>query len=171
MRRNDGRVAILGATLIVLLVACNGSPTTRDTNDSTAPTLTMSIAGTKQNPGGIDDNIAAGSTTELRPQGAQILIKASDSGGVSFVELWLTEKEACPGVNAGPTLAGKAAARTDGTVTATQAPSTLTAAFRIEPAGRKVGCTYTFEVWGQADNAATTPVHAKSQVARVTLQT
>jgi hypothetical protein len=170
-RRDNGRIAIVGAAMIVLLVACNGSPTTRDTNDSTAPALTMSIAGTKQNPGGIDDNIAAGSTTELRPQGAQILIKASDSGGVSFVELWLTEKEACPGVTAGPTLAGKAAARTNGTVTATQAPSSLTAAFRIEPAGRKVGCTYTFEVWGEADNAATTPVHAKSSVARVTLQT
>jgi len=162
---------IVVAAMVVLLVACNGSPTTRDPNDTTAPILTMSIAGTKQNPGGIDDNIAAGSTTELRPQGAQILIKASDGGGVAFVELWLTEKEACPGVNVGPTLAGKAAARTDGTVTATQAPSSLTAAYRIEPAGRKVGCLYTFEVWGQADNAATTAVHAKSQVARVTLQT
>lgn len=68
---------------------------------------------------------------------------------------WLTEKEACPGVIAGPTLAGKAAARTNGSVTATQAPSSLTAAFRIEPAGRKSGRLYTFEVWGEADNAAT----------------
>lgn len=157
--------------MLALLAGCNGSPTTRDTSDSTAPSLTMSIAGTKQNPGGIDDNIAAGSTTELRPQGAQILIKGTDSGGVAFVELWLTEKEACPGVIAGPTLAGKAAARTNGTVTATQAPSSLTAAFRIEPAGRKAGCSYIFDVWGEADNAATTPVHAKSQVAHVTLQT
>jgi hypothetical protein len=169
-RRNTGRIAMVAA-MVTLLAACPGSPTTRDTNDSTAPSLTMSIAGTKQNPGGIDDNIAPGSTTELRPQGAQILIKATDSGGVSFVELWLTEKEACPGVNTGPSLAGKAAARTNGTVTATKAPSSLTAAYRIEPAGRKVGCTYTFEVWGEADNAASTPVHAKSQIALVVLQT
>ena len=133
----------------------------------------MSIAGTRQNPGGIDDNIAAGSTTDLRPEGAQILIKATDNDGVAFVELWLTEKEQCPGVVAGPTLAGQAAARTNGTVTPTQAPSSLTAAYRIEPTGtgRKPGCLYTFQVWGEADNAATTPVHAKSQSATVTLQT
>ncbi len=171
IKRGNWRIAGVAALMISLLSSCNGSPTSRDTNDSTPPSLTMSIAGTKQNPGGIDDNIAPGSTTDLRPRGAQILIKATDSGGVSFVELWLTEKEACPGVIAGPTLAGKAAARTNGTVTATQAPSSLTAAFRIEPAGRKTGCLYTFEVWGEADNAATTPVHAKSQIAKVTLQT
>ncbi len=170
-KRGNRQIAIAAAVMIGLLSACDGSSTSRDTNDSTPPSLTMSIAGTKQNPGGIDDNIAAGSTTELRPQGAQILIKATDSGGVSFVELWLTEKEACPGVITGPGLAGKAAARTNGTVTATQAPSSLTAVYRIEPAGRKTGCTYTFEVWGAADNAATVPVNAKSQIATVTLQT
>jgi hypothetical protein len=165
-----GRV-VAAATVVTVLTACPGQKTTRDHHDTTAPTLTMSIAGTKQNPGGIDDNIAAGSTTDLSPTGAQILIKAADGGGVAYVELWLTEKEACPGIIAGPTLAGKAAARTNGTVTATDAPSSLTAAFRIEPANRKPGCTYSFEVWGEADNAADTPVHAKSSIATVTLHT
>jgi len=154
----------------VALTACPGPPVTRDRQDTTAPVLAMSIAGTRANPGGVDD-VAFGSTTDLSAAGAQILIKAADSGGVSFVELWMTEKEMCSGVIVGPGLAGSPAARTDGDVTTTDAPSTLTAVFRIEATTRKKGCLYSFEVWGKASNAADTPAQVTSAKATVTLRT
>jgi hypothetical protein len=153
-----------------LLTACPGQPTSRDHNDTTPPVLTFSIAGTAQNPGGIDD-IAFGTTTALSPAGAQLLIKATDDNGVSFVELWLTEKKECAGVIVGPGLAGAPSARTVGTVTPTQAPSSLTAAFKIEATNRQRGCIFTFDVWGKAQNAADTPVPVTSPHATVTLQT
>ncbi len=172
--RATGRLhASHGLAIVVaagLLTACPGQPTSRDHNDTTPPVLTFSIAGTAQNPGGIDD-IAFGTTTALSPAGAQLLIKASDNNGVSFVELWMTEKKDCGGVIVGPGLAGAPSARTVGTVTPTQAPSTLTAAFKIEATNRQKGCAYTFDVWGKAQNAADTPVPVTSPHAKVTLQT
>jgi hypothetical protein len=153
-----------------LLTACPGQPTPRDHNDATPPVLTFSIAGTAQDPGGIDD-IAFGTTTPLSPAGAQLIIKATDDDGVSFVELWLTEKKECPGVIVGPGLAGAPSARTVGTVTPTEAPSSLTAVFKVEVANRQQGCTFTFDVWGKAQNAADTPVPVTSPHATVTLQT
>lgn len=90
----------------MLLTACPGRSVSRDHRDTTAPALAMSIAGTKANPGGVDD-VAFGSTTDLSAAGAQILMKAADSGGVSFVELWMTGKEICSGVIVGPGLAGR----------------------------------------------------------------
>ena len=155
---------------VALLTACPGQPASRDHNDATAPVLTFAVAGTKQNPGGIDD-IAFGTTTELSAAGAQLLIKATDDDGVSFVELWMTEREDCVGVLVGPGSATAPAARVVGNVTPTEAPSSLTAAFRIESTNRKPGCIYQFKVWGQSSNAADAPVSAKSPTATVTLQT
>ena len=154
---------------MAFLTACPGQPTSRDHNDATPPVLTMSIAGTEQNPGGLDD-VAFGSTTALSTSGAQILIKAADDHGVSFVELWLTEKKVCEGVIVGPGLAGAPAARTVGNVTPTEAPSTLTAVFRIESTNHQRDCTYTFEVWGHAQNAADAPVSVKSPTTFMTMQ-
>ena len=168
--RRAGLTVVAAGLVTVLLTACPGPPVSRDRQDTTAPALAMSIAGTKANPGGVDD-VAFGSATDLSAAGAQILIKAADSGGVSFVELWMTEKEICGGVIVGSGLAGRPSARTDGTVTTQDAPSTLTAVFRIEATTRKKGCTYNFEVWGAASNAADTPAHVKSAKATVTLRT
>lgn len=141
--RRAGLTLVAAGLVTVLLTACPGPPVSRDHRDTTAPALAMSIAGTKANPGGVDD-VAFGSTTDLSTAGAQILMKAADSGGVSFVELWMTEKEICSGVIVGPGLAGRPATRTDATVTATDAPSTLTAVSRIEATTHKKGCTYSF---------------------------
>ncbi len=170
VRLHRCRVAVAAVALAAVVLSACGDPASRDRNDATAPVLTMSIAGTKANPGGIDD-VAFGTTTELSPSGAQVLIKAADDDGVSVVELWMTEKKQCPGVVVGPGLAGAPAAKVVGNVTPTEAPSSLVAIFRVDATNRQVGCTYSFEVWGEADNAADTPVHAKSPTATVTLKT
>ncbi len=151
------------------LVGC-GEPASRDLNDATPPNITISVAGTRANPGGIDE-IGFGTTTDLSASGAQVLVKATDDDGVANVELWLTEKRQCQGVTTGPGLAGAPAARVVGNVTPTQAPADLTAIFRIDSTSRRSGCLYTFEVWGEADNAANTTVHTKSPTVALTLRT
>lgn len=155
--------------MVLLLAACEGESTTRDHQDASPPTIAISVAGKKGNPGGIDE-APFGSTTELTPSGAEILVTANDDGGVSAVELWMTETAQCPGVNQGPSLAGAPTATAKGNLTDTQAPSQLLVTTRLDPANRRPNCTYLFDVWGEADNAADAPVHAKSPTVRFTLK-
>lgn len=154
-----------GATLVgvvLTLTACPGTPTTRDLNDPTAPTITLRIAGLLSNPGGVDD-VPVGTTVAVSPAGTTLWVTADDPNGVASVELWYTEQKDCGGTLTGPGLASAPAAKTLGTVTPTQAPSSLSATKAIDMNTHAVrGCTYTFKVWGKATNAATTPVSAQS---------
>jgi hypothetical protein len=156
---------VAGASLVgvvLTLTACPGPPTTRDLNDSTAPTITLKIAGLLSNPGGVDD-VPVGTTVAVSPGGTTLWATADDPNGVSSVELWYTEQKDCGGTITGPGLVSSPAAKTLGTVTPTQAPNSLSATKAIAMATHaEHGCVYTFKVWGKATNAATAPVSAQS---------
>lgn len=106
---------------------------------------------------GIQD-VPFGTSAVLKAPGGSVLAKAEDGKGLSFVELWLTTKKSCGGTIQGPGLARAPERRTEGNVTDTSAPSSLTAAYDIDTQPLAEGCTYEFEIWGKAANAATNPV-------------
>ena len=81
----------------------------------------------------------------------------------------MTEEKDCNGVKQGPGLAGAPTKHVDGNVTNTSAPSSLTAGVDINLMQLVHGCTYKFDVWGKAANAATTPVTAQSAPATLIL--
>lgn len=169
LKRMTGTV-LLALTSALVLAACPGADVTRDLNDSTAPTLSLRITASK-NTGDGTETVTLGQPAELKGNGGSALIVADDDDGVAWVEFWLTETESCPGVIVGPGLAGAPATRVEGTVTSTDAPSSLTAGYDVNLRSLKPGCEYTFDVWGKAANAATTAVTIQSPVSKLTLQT
>ena len=144
-----------------MLIACPGAPTTRDKNDTTPPNITLTVTASANTADGIEI-VAFGSTVNLKPPGGTALIKAENAKGVAWVELWMTQEKDCSGVKVGPGLAGAPTKHVDGNVTDTSAPSSLTAGVDINLLPLVHGCTYKFDVWGKAANAATTPVTAES---------
>lgn len=157
-----GAAVVLGTALS----ACQPASGSRDLNDTTAPDLTITVTASATAPGGLQ-TVAAGSTVTLTGAGGSVLVKATDHGGVSFVELWMSTGKNCNGVQEGPGLAGAPTKRVDGTVTAKDAPLELTAGVDINLMNLTHGCTYTFDVSGKAANAAATPVSAQSGSARL----
>lgn len=174
MRRTPLR-AVTGSVLLALtstlvLTACPGADVKRDLNDTTAPTLSLRLTASNKTADGTE-TVTLGQPAELKGNGGSALIVADDDDGVAWVELWMTEAEACAGVIVGPGLAGAPARRVEGTVTPTDAPSSLTAGYDINLRTLKPGCTYTFTVWGKAANAATNPVALESPRSKLTLRT
>jgi hypothetical protein len=153
---------------ILMLAACPGSPTSRDKNDTTPPKITLTVTASANTADGTEV-VAPGSTVNLKPPGGSALIKAENPKGVAWVELWMTTEKDCNGVKEGPDLAGAPTKHVDGNVTDTSAPSSLTAGVDINLLQLVHGCTYKFEVWGKAANAATNPVTAESMPASLTL--
>ena len=91
--------------LVVLLTGCPGSPVARDRNDATPPTLTLAAAGLPGATGFID--VALGSTVEMTRGTEVVLIaRAADDDGVSSVELWTNEAQACDNGNGTSTQTG-----------------------------------------------------------------
>jgi hypothetical protein len=151
------------------LTACPPPPpTARDKNDTTPPKITLSVTASANTADGTEI-VAPGSTVKLTPPGGSALIKADNAKGVAWVEIWMTQEKTCNGVKEGPGLAGAPAKHVDGNVTDTSAPSSLTAGVDINLLQLVHGCSYKFEVWGKAANAATTPVIAQSGFADLTL--
>jgi hypothetical protein len=97
-----------------------------------------------------------------------MFVAADDDKGVSWVELWMTTTRNCGGVVDGPGLAGGPAKRVTGNVSNTSAPSSLSAGLDINTLGLQSGCSFVFDVWGKAANAATTAVVAQSQHSHLT---
>lgn len=96
--------------------------------------------------------------------------RANDDDGVSYVELWMTEARVCGGKTVSPGLPGAPTKRVEGQATAS-APTSLSVGYDLTTARLKANCSYTFEVWGKAANAATTPVSVESPVTRLHLHT
>ncbi|MFD4422431.1 hypothetical protein ACFWN7_13145 [Agromyces sp. NPDC058484] len=169
---------VLGVTAstILLLTACQGPPVTRDTGDTTAPELSLTVTAAKQVDTGLL-SITGQKNVELTMPGGTIAVKAEDPGGVSYVELWMTIGETCPigddlSQKDGPGLRdGKPMARAEGEVTDMQAPSSLTVGYDINTLAFQPGCIYSFDVWGKAANAATTPVMGTSPTSSLILRT
>ena len=90
---------------------------------------------------------------------------------MSWVEIWMTTVEDCGGTIAGPGLAARPAKRVDATLTATSAPNKLAAGVDINLIATKKGCTYTYDVWGKAANAATTPVQVQTPHVKLVMPT
>jgi hypothetical protein len=162
------RLRFIAVVAILMLTACPGPPTARDKNDTTPPKITLSVTASTNTADGTEI-VAPGSTVKLKPPGGSALIKADNAKGVAWVEIWMTQEKTCNGVKESPGLAGAPAKHVDGNVTDTSAPSSLTAGVDINLLQLVHGCSYKFEVWGKAANAATTPVIAQSGFADLTL--
>lgn len=154
-------------TVTVLLCGCQNTPVTRDKNDTTAPTITLTVTASANTADGIEV-LAPGSNVTLKGAGGSALIKADDDKGVGWVELWMTQEKICTGTIEGPGLAGGPTKHVNGTITETSAPSSLTAGLDINLLQLAHGCTYKFEVWGKAANAATNAVQAQTTGAILT---
>jgi hypothetical protein len=154
----------------LVLTACPGEDVKRDLNDGTAPTLSLTVTASKNVASGLE-TLSFGTPVELTSAGGSLIVKAEDDDGVGWVELWFTEKKSCGGTVTGPGLAGAPVKRTDGTVTDTDAPESLTAIYDLNTHPLQPGCTYEFDVWGRAANAATTAVEATSSHSLVTVRT
>ncbi|MFD4422251.1 hypothetical protein ACFWN7_12220 [Agromyces sp. NPDC058484] len=176
IRKKTAIVLGVGASLILLLTACAGPPVTRDAGDTSAPELSLTVTAAKEvDTGLLTVPFGKGKDIELTMPGGTITVKADDPGGVSYVELWMTIGETCPigddlSQSTPGGLTGKPAARAEGEVTDTQAPSSLTVGYDINTLDLQSGCIYRFTVWGQAANAATTPVMGKSSTSSLTLR-
>jgi hypothetical protein len=170
MAGNVMQVALLVLTSALVLAACPGEAVKRDLNDSTAPTLRLRVTASSNTADGLE-TVNLGQNVELKGSGGSALIVAEDDDGVAWVEIWLTTSKACGGVLENPGSVGGPAQRVEGTVTPTDAPSSLTAGYDINLLSLTAGCIYTFDVWGKAANAATTAVTFQSPHSKLTLQT
>jgi hypothetical protein len=147
----------------------------RDLNDGTPPTLSLTLTASKGTDSGLQ-TVDFGTAVEITPAAGSLIAKASDDDGVGWVEIYFTEKKTCqgPGGTAsitGPGLIAGPAQRTEGQVSDTDAPSSLSAVadLNAEPP-RQQGCVYEYAVWARAANAATTPVETTSPQSIVTLR-
>jgi hypothetical protein len=165
-------VKTLASTALIVVISmrpnCPGKPTTRDKNDTTPSSITLTVTASANTADGIE-TVAPGSTVNLKPPGGTAFIKAENAKGVAWVELWMTQEKDCSGVKEGPGLAGAPTKHDDGNVTDMSAPSSLTAGVDINLLPLVHGCTYKFEVGGKAANAATNPVKAESGFATLRL--
>lgn len=143
-----------------------GPPTVvRDTTDQSPPVLTLTITASTRVAGGIEE-LPPGSRVTLKDPGGSVIVQASDSGGVGWVEFWMNEGKACDGTSTGPGISGKPTKRVEGDLSST-APGALSAGIDINLMKLDPDCLYTFEVWGEAANAASSP--ATTQIAFSTL--
>jgi len=170
MAGNVKRVALLVLSSALVLAACPGKAVKRDLNDTTAPTMRLSLTASNNTADGLE-TVTLGQNVTLKGSGGTALIIADDDDGVSWVELWLTTSKACGGVLENPNAATGPTQRVEGTVTPTDAPSSLSAGYDINLQPLAAGCIYTFDVWGKAANAATTTVTFQSPHSKLTLQT
>ena len=164
------RRLLCSAVAMGALVACTGSgpPTTRDPNDTTAPTITLTVTASANTADGLE-TVAPGSVVTLKPPGGTALIKAANGKGVAWVELWMTQQKTCNGTIENPGLSGGPNKRIVGALTDTSAPAELTAGLDINLLTLTHGCEYRFKVWGKAANAATTSVTAQTSSATLVL--
>jgi len=159
--------------LVVLLTGCPGQPVPRDRNDATPPTLTLAAAGLPGASGFID--VAPGSTVEMTRGTEVVLIaRAADDDGVSSVELWTNEAQTCDNGNGtatqtGPGLVAAPTDRTEGEVTPTDAPSSLSATGNL-PSDVPANCVREFEVWIIGANAADAAVTSQFPTATFVLR-
>lgn len=165
---------LAAASCLPLITACPGPPVTRDTDDTSPPELSLTVTAAKDVDSGLS-TVSFGTDVELVMPGGSLLVKAEDPGGVSVVELWMTTTVTCPVGDdlveqQGPGIATAPVARAEGEVTDTQAPSSLTVSFDINTLELQAGCTYAFDVWGTAANAATTPASTTSPASTLTLR-
>lgn len=96
MNQLDGTTTVCLLGLLLIVASCGGSPTTRDLNDATPPTLSLTVTASKATPSGLE-TIEFGTSGELVGSGGSLLVKAEDDDGVSYVELWMTTTELCNG--------------------------------------------------------------------------
>lgn len=163
--KNFAVFSVVG-TVLMLCASCAGTLVARNTNDTTPPTLTLTVTASTNTADGIEV-VAPGSTVRLISPGGSAFIKADDPDGVAWVELWMTEEKDCGGVKIGPGLAGAPTTRVVGNLTDTTAPASLTAGTDINLLNLVRGCRYTFEVWGKAANAASNPAIAELPFSRL----
>jgi hypothetical protein len=153
-----------------VLTGCSRDPTPRDLNDATPPSLLLTVTASKAVDGGLQTVEFGGDDIELTMPGGSVFAEASDDDGVSNVELWMKEARVCGGITVGPGLPGAPTKRVEGESTAS-APTSLRVGYDLNSSPLKANCSYTFEVWGTAANAATKPVSAESPVTRLHLNT
>ncbi len=107
--------------------------------------------------------------TLVRGRDAIVVATATDPGGVGAVELWVAPTRHCASVGVGVHgLSVAPTARAEGQVTATEAPSQLTATSTLS-ADVPPECTITYDVAVPASNAADRPVQAPFTSARFVL--
>jgi hypothetical protein len=164
------QAVLLVLTSTLVLAACPGEAAKRDLNDRSPPGLRLTVTASNMTADGLE-TLTLGQNVSLKGRGGSALIVADDDDGVAWVELWLTTSKACDGVLENPNAATGPAQRVEGTVTPTDAPSSLTAGYDINLLSLTTGCIYTFDVWGKAANAATTAVTFQSPHSKLTLET
>lgn len=156
-------VILIGLTA----AACGRTDASRDVDDPTPPTVTLTAAGTLGHPSLLD--VGDGSWLSIAP-GAQVLLQASatDPDGVGRVELRVTEILVCPTgtystSHRPPPLVRAPESSRRATATA---PSSLTTSYLIETSTPPAGCAAEWDVHAAATNAARTPVGASGPHAR-----
>jgi hypothetical protein len=159
-------------TVLAVSAACQGDPTSRDLSDTTAPTLTLAASGTSGTSGFVD--VVGGSTHQLvRGTALTLSATASDDGGVAFVEIWFVESHTCFNsdgtASVGQGLGGSPLVRTDGAVTATEAPKSVTTGGNVPTNALQPNCSYDYEVFAKGANAASAAVEESTRVAHFTL--
>jgi hypothetical protein len=85
------------------------------------------------------------------------------------VEFWMNEGRSCGGTASGPGLSGAPRERVEADLSST-APQSLSAGIDINTMNLRSDCIYTWEVWGEAATAATTPVEARIAFSTSTYQ-
>jgi hypothetical protein len=161
---------VAGTLALHAMTGCSHEPTPRDLNDPTPPSLLLTVTASKEVDGGHQTVEFGGTDIELTMPGGSVFAQANDDDGVGYVELWMTEARVCGGKTVGPGLPGAPTKRVEGQSTAS-APTSLRVGYDISTAPLKANCTYTFEVWGKAGNAAITSVSVESPVTRLHLDT
>lgn len=159
---------VVVAVAMLLLPGCEDGPAQRDLNDATAPDIKLTVTASSTTVGGLT-NVAPGSTVTLTPPGGSAFIEATDDDGVSWVELWWSRRQRCGNDESEQRTPGQLVDRVEGTVTNTEAPTSLTVGIDINLLTLAPGCTYSFEVWGKSANAASNPVESKSSPATLVL--
>lgn len=176
-RQPASRAAAIAVAFIALTVAaCNGegdgdggSPTVpRDLTDATAPTIHLSITASPNTDSGLEE-LAPGSNVTLEAPGGSVIVMAEDTGGVGWVEFWMTETRDCGGTITGPGLSGAPTERVNAALSST-APQSLSAGLDINTMTLRSDCVYRWKVWGQAANAATNPVQSSIASSTLTYQ-
>lgn len=170
--RMPGRALLACAVVLATGAACTGDPASRDLNDGTPPVLTLSASGTAGTSGFV--GVADGATLQLvRGTALSLSATARDDDGVTFVEIWYTETFNCDNgdgtASTGQGLGGSPLVRSEGTVTNTEASSSVTTAGNVQTTGLRANCSYDFAVFVKGANAATTPLEASSPVAHFTV--
>lgn len=164
-------LSLIAVTLsLAVPTGCSHEPTPRDLNDSTPPSLLLTVTAAKAVDGGVQTVEFGENDIELTMPGGSVTATASDDDGVSNVELWMTEARVCGGMTVGPGLPGAPTKRVEGVATAS-APTSLSVGYDITAEPLRANCSYTFEVWGKATNSATKPVDVESPVTRLHLNT